>query len=340
MSVVARKGKPHLMITMTCNGNWPEIQDNLLPGQCALDRPDLCNRVFGKKKSKASMHHLTHNLFGKAQYFLNVIEFQKRGLVHCHIVIKFEGLSPEARHEVDSWIWTNLLDENIANGELREKVIKKMINQKCVDFNPNAACTTTCSKTKQKFCSKHFPQPFAGTLSTNTATGRAEYKRVDNGDKATIKQRNGDGEYVETDVDNRYVVPYNPWLLMNYDCHNCVDLVTAKAVIAYLYNNCFKGKDMAKAKILFDRNEIEAYRSIHYISSSEAMWRIFGYMHQRTPNDISLFVHLENEQIIVHDEADNEEQRRAKANKSTSDLMKYFSRPAGPLFDALTFLLL
>ncbi|CAN0473393.1 unnamed protein product, partial [Laminaria digitata] len=25
MSVVTRKGKPHLMITMTCNSNWPEI---------------------------------------------------------------------------------------------------------------------------------------------------------------------------------------------------------------------------------------------------------------------------------------------------------------------------
>ena len=40
-----------------------------------------------------------------------------------------------------------------------------------------------------------------------------------------------------------------------------------------------------------------------------------------------LFVRLENERIVVHDEADNEEQRRAKANKPTFDLMRYFSRP-------------
>ncbi|CAN0345993.1 unnamed protein product, partial [Laminaria digitata] len=26
MSVVTRKGKPHLMITVTCNSNWPEMQ--------------------------------------------------------------------------------------------------------------------------------------------------------------------------------------------------------------------------------------------------------------------------------------------------------------------------
>ena len=113
--------------------------------------------------------------------------------------------------------------------------IEYMIHQKCGDFNPKAACMTTCSKTKRKFCSKHFPQPFADTISTNTATGRAEYRRVDNGDKATIKRRNGDGEHVETDVDNRYAVPCNPWLLMKYDCHICVDLVTAQVVVANLY---------------------------------------------------------------------------------------------------------
>lgn len=113
---------------------------------------------------------------------------------------------------------------------------------------------------------------------------------------------------------------------MKYDWHICVDLVTAEAVVAYLRSiYCFKGKGVAKAKVLFEGNEIEAYRSIRYISSSEAMWRIFGYdMQQRSPNVILLFVHLDNEQIVAHDEADDEPQRRAKANKSNSDLMKYF----------------
>ena len=64
---------------------------------------------------------------------------------------------------------------------------------------------------------------------------------------------------------------------MKYDCHICVDVVTAKAVVAYLYKTCFKGKEMAKAKVLVDRNDIEAHRSIRYISTSEAMWRIFRY---------------------------------------------------------------
>ncbi len=32
---------PALFITMTCNTKWKEIQDALLPGQVAADRPDL-----------------------------------------------------------------------------------------------------------------------------------------------------------------------------------------------------------------------------------------------------------------------------------------------------------
>ena len=164
---VTRTGKPHLMITMTCNGNWPEIQNSLLPGQCALDRPDLCNRVC-KIKLEALMADLTNNLFGKAEHYLSVIEFQKRGLVHAHIVVKFKGLGPEASHEVDKLIWTNLTDERIAGGELREKVIKYMVHKKCGDFNPNAPCMTTCKKTNRKLCSKHYPQPFRERTVTNS----------------------------------------------------------------------------------------------------------------------------------------------------------------------------
>ena len=43
------------------------------------------------------MRDLTSKLFGKATYFFSVCEFQKRGLPHAHIVIKFDGASPEAR---------------------------------------------------------------------------------------------------------------------------------------------------------------------------------------------------------------------------------------------------
>ncbi|KAG2046483.1 hypothetical protein BDR06DRAFT_835447, partial [Suillus hirtellus] len=42
--------KPDLFLTMTANGSWPEITENLLPGQSAVDRPDLVARVFYQKQ--------------------------------------------------------------------------------------------------------------------------------------------------------------------------------------------------------------------------------------------------------------------------------------------------
>ena len=58
LALVMHMGRPDLFITMTCNPNWPEIQDNLLPQQTASDRPDLVARVFDLKL-KTLMDYLT-----------------------------------------------------------------------------------------------------------------------------------------------------------------------------------------------------------------------------------------------------------------------------------------
>ena len=67
MSIVRKFGRPDLFVTMTCNPNWPEIQENLFPGQTAADRPDLVARVFSLKKD-----HLIFMI--KKQFFLAVLQ--------------------------------------------------------------------------------------------------------------------------------------------------------------------------------------------------------------------------------------------------------------------------
>ena len=42
-------GKPDLFVTMTCNPNWPEMQNALNPGETAAEQPDLCCHVFHQK---------------------------------------------------------------------------------------------------------------------------------------------------------------------------------------------------------------------------------------------------------------------------------------------------
>ena len=52
MTYVKMYGHHDLFITTTTNPNWPEIKDNLLPGQDPQDRPDIVARVFRLKVQK------------------------------------------------------------------------------------------------------------------------------------------------------------------------------------------------------------------------------------------------------------------------------------------------
>ena len=87
LAIVRYYHKPDLFITMTCNPKWPEITDNLNPGQSAQDRPDLVARVFKLKKDQLIKDITQGCIFGQVLAFLWVVEFQKRGLPHVHMLI-------------------------------------------------------------------------------------------------------------------------------------------------------------------------------------------------------------------------------------------------------------
>ena len=98
MSIVREFGKPDLFITMTCNPNWQEIQENLFEGQKASDRPDLVSRVFSLKLQALMNDIVKGEVFGEPVANCYAIEFQKRGLPHAHILIilkKDSKLKPE-----------------------------------------------------------------------------------------------------------------------------------------------------------------------------------------------------------------------------------------------------
>ena len=83
---------------------------------------------------------------------------------------------------------------------------------------------------------------------------------------------------------------------------------------------------------------MEAYRSVRYVSSAEAMWHIFGFTTQeRTPSVNLLYVHPKGEQPFVHEEADEPDKRQAAADAAVSNLMRYFGRPISPLCGHLTY---
>jgi Helitron helicase-like domain at N-terminus len=86
LTLCRKFGKPSLFLTITTNPKWPEIVSQLRPGQTASDIPIIVCRVFHARIKK--LYDLLKTYFDGLAYFVRVIEFQKRGLPHAHMLMK------------------------------------------------------------------------------------------------------------------------------------------------------------------------------------------------------------------------------------------------------------
>jgi hypothetical protein len=86
LALARELGPPSFFITMTSNPKWPEIVERLRPGQHFTDIPSVVCRAFHVRLQylKAFMTHY----FRRLTYIVTVVEFQKRGLPHSHILLK------------------------------------------------------------------------------------------------------------------------------------------------------------------------------------------------------------------------------------------------------------
>ena len=147
-------GKPTLFVTMTTNPKWAEIQENLLPRQTAINRPDIVSRVFALKL-KQLLHDLdVGKFFGAIDAMVHVVEYQKRGLFHAHILLILKADDkPRCADDYDAIVCAEIPDKD-ADPQLYEIVKACMIHGPCGALNPQAPCT------EDKKCNKHFPMEF------------------------------------------------------------------------------------------------------------------------------------------------------------------------------------
>ena len=202
-------GHPDVFITMTCNPHWPEIQSGLLPGQRPEDRPDLCDRVFRMKLKLLLAYLKDASPFGCVLAYVSVIEFQKRGLVHAHIILFLDQtakFSLQDPLELDKFISAEIPPNSTP--ELRNTVLRHMIHKPCT-IHSLAPCL------KDGKCSKRFPKPFRSEISAIEGDYYVIYKRrspEDGGESHQICVCKGDTT-VKFELDNSWVVPYSPDLL-------------------------------------------------------------------------------------------------------------------------------
>ncbi|GFV21567.1 helitron_like_N domain-containing protein [Trichonephila clavipes] len=152
MSVVRDFGKPDLFLTFTCNPKWKEIKDNLFPEQKPHDRPDLVARIFDIKK-KALLQDLKKNgSFGRIVADIHVIEFQKRGLPHMHLLLILAEEDKIRDPEIIHLIVSAELPDKTVDSKLHEIVKSTMIHGPCGVLNPNAPCIV------DGVCTKGYPK--------------------------------------------------------------------------------------------------------------------------------------------------------------------------------------
>jgi ATP-dependent DNA helicase PIF1 len=288
MAIVRHCGKPDLFITMTCNPAWPEITAKLLPGQTPQDRPDEVSKVF-KLKLNELLNDLTkRKFFGRTVAFIYVVEFQKRGLPHAHILIILHSADkPRTPADIDSMVCAEIPCQT-THPELYETVVSFMLHGPCGTANPTAPCM------QDGKCKKGFPKPFIDETLPEV-DGYPMYRRRNNG--ITV-HKNG---HVFT---NAHVVPYNAILSAKFNCHINVEIATSITAVKYLFKYVYKGHDRASITMVNHEgsgeiDEISQHQDSRYVSAAESCWRIFSFrMHQHSPSVTRLQLHLPQMQMV------------------------------------------
>ncbi|MCP3667687.1 MAG: hypothetical protein GY696_35220, partial [Gammaproteobacteria bacterium] len=238
MAIVREFHKPDLFITFTCNPKWPEVLGSLLPGQQSSDHPDIVARVFNRKVKQFLSELNKDSIMGKRDGNLHVIEQQKRGLPHSH---HLHILCPEDRlhtaAQVDNVISAELPPDpkDFAEGSdkreqaqrLEDTVVRNMIHK----------CSSNCRPNNES-CKKGFPKLFQAVTEWNETDFYPKYRRR--------SKEQGGREYTMPNgdvIDNRWVVPYSPYLVLAYDAHINVEVCVSPTAAKYLFTYIHKGQD-------------------------------------------------------------------------------------------------
>ncbi|KAB2597059.1 hypothetical protein D8674_036555 [Pyrus ussuriensis x Pyrus communis] len=251
MTLVQRFGKPDLFITMTCNPSWEEIKSELLAGQTPQDRPDLLTRVFRAKLEQLKEDIIEKGVLGSVVAYAYVIEFQKRGLPHVHmLVVLDENDKINNPDEYDRIVRAEIPNEDV-EPQLYNVVLKHMIHGPCGIHNPLSPCMKN---------------------------GSCKRKR---GNRLPVSL-NRQGNIM---VDNSWVIPYNPWLLLRYDCHINVEICASIKSVKYLYKYVYKGPDRVTVE----------FQDARWVCAPEALWKIFKFIINRIyPSVERMQIHLPN----------------------------------------------
>jgi len=227
MARVCKFGKPDLFVTFTYNPKWKEIIDVLLLRQTTKDRPKLVTRVFNLKLD-ALFKDIKDNVLGNVIARIWVIEFQKRGLPHVHILLILDEASKLHIAEDYNWMVLAEIPDPIHHPKVYETITLCMVHRPCgLDF-----LNTQCMEGGK--CKKRYPRSF----SEETCYDVDEYPEYQH-HQIRIFYRSKDIAH----GGNQWIVLYNLHLATKYHGHINVEICSSIFVIKYMYKYVYKGLD-------------------------------------------------------------------------------------------------
>ena len=276
MALVRVKGKPDFFLTFTCNLNWPEIKGSIFQGQLTHQRPDIIARVFHMKVEALLTEILKYGILGHVDTFVMVKETQKRHLPHIHMCITMVPRNkPRTSTDIDRVVSAGIPNKE-TNPELHRIVTSHMIHGPCGQWNHDSPCMV------DRKCSKDPKQLRQDTcFSDNTYPLYSRRAEEASGSPISKTIRGG----INVSVNNAWVVPYNPYILLRYNAHINLEIVCAVSSVKYLYKNLEKGPDQCLVKVdiadetceKLRRDEVTCYEFGRYITASEVYWRIYNF---------------------------------------------------------------
>lgn len=256
-------------------------------------------------------YSFTNNAPGKCVGNVGSIEYQKRGLPHAHILIYLQDQDvPRTVEDIDMIIQARLP----TNDPVLADIIKsQMTHGPCGPGYPTAKCMLDGGGK----CDKGYPKRWC-EQTTFVDGSYPEYARPNDG---VTWVKNG------FTFDNRWVVPFNPYLTKKYNAHINVEVAKGVHAIKYLAKYVYKGSDRATLAVGDRYDEISMTLQGRYISPVQAVWRLMEYAtHQEKPAVMMLPFHLEDRHRVVFG-ADLDQAQLAAAIETQSsvflDWMEY-----------------
>uniref|UniRef100_I1QF23 ATP-dependent DNA helicase n=2 Tax=Oryza glaberrima TaxID=4538 RepID=I1QF23_ORYGL len=291
-----------------------EIIRELEPGQTPQDRPDLVVRVFRAKLEDLKKQLFEKHILGKVIAHVYVVEFQKRGLPHAHfLLIMSSRYKLTSADQYDRIVSAELPDKKKYR-ELYDMVVKHMMHGPCGPLNGKCQCM------RDGKCRNNYPREFNPT----TSQGKDSYPLYRRRNDSKSRMVRGHP------LDNRWVVPYNPYLLRMYNCYMNVEVCSSIKAVKYLFKYLYKGHDRALISINEadnngEINEIQRYRDARWVTPPEALWRIYGFdICHISPSVRQLQLHLPNMHMLAFDADKDLRDVLDKEDAGRSMLTAYF----------------